>query len=213
MKSCTGQRAQALRRALLVGLLALLPAFSACSPGLSFSMQATPAMGTPSATFVPGTLPPNIPAVATARVTPVSTLAPGEDRVVPLIVLQGQEGGVLALVPIFIQGQGPYAFALDTGASQSLIDTPLAKQLNLPVTGPGGQVTGVTGTEQAQLVEVGQWRMGDLPLPASAAIVVDLPEPNRGTGLAGLLGSDVLSQFGAVTIDYDHQQLIVHGRG
>ncbi|HWM03032.1 MAG TPA: hypothetical protein VNP92_11940 [Actinophytocola sp.] len=36
---------------------------------------------------------------------------------------------------------------------------------------------------------------------------MDLPEPRHGPGIEGLLGSDVLSRFGCVVVDYANQQL------
>jgi hypothetical protein len=39
-----------------------------------------------------------------------------------------------------------------------------------------------------------------------------LSEPNRRLKMRGLLGSDVLSRFGAVTVDYDHQRLALRTR-
>ena len=39
---------------------------------------------------------------------------------------------VIALVPVTINGHGPYTFALDTGASQSLVDSSVAKELRVP---------------------------------------------------------------------------------
>jgi hypothetical protein len=61
----------------------------------------------------------------------------GDGQTVSLLVLQGPGGSTLALVPVFIDGQGPFAFALDTGASHSVIDKDLAEQLGLPAAGAG----------------------------------------------------------------------------
>jgi hypothetical protein len=135
-----------------------------------------------------------------------------QQQTVPLQIVEGPNNSVLALVPISIHGQGPFVFALDTGAAQSLIDQDIAKQLNLPVVGKGDRITGVTGVENADLVQVDQWRAGDVTLPKTEAISLSLPKPQQGTGLQGLLGSDILSQFGAITVDYDTQVLILRSR-
>jgi hypothetical protein len=37
--------------------------------------------------------------------------------------------------------------------------------------------------------------------------VLDLPEPEQGRGLQGLLGSDVLSRFDYVVVDYDDRRV------
>jgi predicted aspartyl protease len=135
---------------------------------------------------------------------------PGAERTIPLQVIQAPNGSTLALVPVYIDGKGPFAFALDTGASQSTLDLDLVHRLDLPLAGSAGRVVGVAGAERAQAVKLQQWRVGDVQLPPRTAITVDLPGPNQsGTGLDGLLGSDVLSQFGVITVDYQRQQLIL----
>ena len=45
------------------------------------------------------------------------------------VVKHGRQ--VLALVPVTIDGKGPYTFALDTGASQSLVDSQIARDLRV----------------------------------------------------------------------------------
>jgi hypothetical protein len=140
---------------------------------------------------------------------PTSTAEPGE-LIVPLNIVTSSGGAVLALAPVYINNQGPFQFALDTGASNSLIDSSLVQQLGLPVVGRAGQVTGVTGAENAEAVMVNQWRVGDVPLPATTAISLALPQANQGPGLVGLLGSDILSTFDAVMVDYKRQQLVLN---
>jgi predicted aspartyl protease len=134
-----------------------------------------------------------------------------QPRTVPLQVVEGPEGSVLALAPVFINGQGPFPFALDTGASVSLIDRELAGQLGLPIAGTPREVTGITGAEEAELVRVDQWQVGEVGLPAAMGVTVNLPEPSRGVGLQGLLGSDILSEFGVITVDYRRGILILGG--
>jgi len=133
-------------------------------------------------------------------------------QTVSLLVLQGPGGSTLALVPVFIGGQGPFAFALDTGASHSVIDKDLAEQLDLPATGPAVEMTGVVTTTEAHQVRVGTWRVGDVELPGRTLVALTLSEPDRRVKLRGLLGSDVLSRFGAVTVDYDNRRLTLRSR-
>lgn len=136
----------------------------------------------------------------------------GQERVVPLQVVEGPRGAVLALVPVFVAGQGPFAFALDTGASQSLVDQALAQDLSLPVIGRTRELTGVAGAIEADVIRVDEWRAGDVDLPATTAVSLELPQTNRDMGLRGLLGSDVLSRFGAITVDYEREVLILRSR-
>ena len=50
-------------------------------------------------------------------------------------------------------------------------------------------------------------RLGAVELGPTRVALVDLPEPRHGPGIEGLLGSDVLSRFGCVVVDYANQQL------
>lgn len=135
-----------------------------------------------------------------------------QELVVPLQVIQGPRGSVLALVPVYIRDQGPFAFALDTGASQSLVDREIVDSLGLPVIGETREITGVAGVTSAELIRLEEWRVAEVPLPETTAITLDLPEPSSGQALRGLLGSDILSRFGAITVDYEQQRLILRSR-
>jgi hypothetical protein len=147
-----------------------------------------------------------------AEQQPAASPTGGAEQAVRLVVLQGPGGSTLALAPVFIDGRGPFAFALDTGASYSVIDQELADELNLPSAGPPVEVTGVAATAEAGQVRAGGWRVGVVPLPGDTMVTLDLSEPNRRLKLRGLLGSDVLSRFGAVTVDYAHQRLVLRPR-
>lgn len=126
---------------------------------------------------------------------------------VPLTIVSGPGGTVLALVPVYINGQGPFGFALDTGASMTVVDSSVVKQLNLPVLGSAGEATGVGGMVTAQLVRVDSWRVGNVNLPPQTIATVDLPGSNTERGLKGLLGSDILSDYGEISVNYDRRVL------
>jgi hypothetical protein len=151
------------------------------------------------------------------RPTATVPLQPGELSV-PLQVVQGMGGSVLALVPVTINGEGPFLFALDTGASQTLIDSGLVEELDLPLGGQTGPLTGVTGTTQGRTVRLEDWQMGEVTMPAINGVTLPLPEFYIPRGLRqpqtfrGLLGSDILSRFGSVTIDYERETLILRSR-
>lgn len=135
----------------------------------------------------------------------------GRDLTAPLkVVKQGKQ--VLALVPVKIDGHGPYTFALDTGASRSLIDSQVAKELGVKKVGSAAKIGGVGGTKNAPLVRVRAWSMGGVKLPPTALVMSNLPFGNASTGIQGLLGSDMLSRFDVITIDYTRQELRLHPR-
>jgi hypothetical protein len=124
-------------------------------------------------------------------------------------VVHGSHGATLVLLPVTIDGQGPYTFALDTGATISLIDKPLARHLNLQQVGRAGSIAGVASDERAYPVKVTRWRIGSLNLPAATIASANLFGSQRSSGLQGLVGSDIWRQFGTLTINYSAQQLTV----
>jgi hypothetical protein len=142
----------------------------------------------------------------------VGQRADGDELTVPLQVVEGPGGSVLAFVPVFIQGEGPFAFALDTGASNSVIDEGVVQQLNIQVLGPAQEATGVGGAVDAQRIQVEQWRLGDIELQPREIVSIDLPAADDQVGLRGLLGSDILSDYGAITVDYENEVLILRAR-
>lgn len=130
---------------------------------------------------------------------------------VTIKVVHGQNGATLVLLPVTINGKGPFTFALDTGASTSLIDRPLAQQLHLPQNGSPQPIAGVSGKEQAVPVKVSAWSVGTkIQLPVSTVASAKLFASQRSSGMQGLLGSDIWTQFGKITIDYSAQTLTVY---
>lgn len=119
---------------------------------------------------------------------------------------------VLALVPVTIDGRGPFAFALDTGASQSLVDSQVAKELRVPATGAKQRIAGVASVSKVRSIRVRDWRVGSVKLPPSTVVEANLPFGNVDGGVQGLLGSDMLSDFDVITIDYAHSRLLLHHR-
>lgn len=134
-------------------------------------------------------------------------VAKGEQRV-RIKVVTTKSRSTVALVPVYVNGRGPYAFALDTGASKSLIDTRLARELGLKSLGRTPKLHGVAGSARGQRIHVVRWRAGGVGLHPETITSLPLAGEN-GTGEAGLLGSDVLSRYGKIAIDYDHDLLLL----
>ena len=119
---------------------------------------------------------------------------------------------VIALVPVTIDGKGPYTFALDNGESQSLVDSAVARDLGVKHSDGSHRVAGITNVTKVHTIEVTHWQVGDVQLPATTVVEANLPFGNADGGVQGLLGSDMLSQFDVVTIDYAHGMLRLHQR-
>lgn len=151
----------------------------------------------------------------TAIATGTSTESPTGEKPrasqVRLRVVSGP-GGVFAFAKVFIHGRGPFAFTVDTGASHSVIDYDLVQKLGLKTIGKPLTVTGITCRGQAGRLRMRKWRAGGVALPAGEIQTIDMPEPGGGIEIDGLLGSDVLSTFGAITVDYQRQRLLLGTR-
>ncbi len=136
---------------------------------------------------------------------------PAEGEGIPMEVREGPFDGALLFVPVMIDGQGPFSFVLDTGATNTTIDATLADELGLPETGVEGEVTGVIGEGVGTGVEISSWELGDITLEERTVIAIDLGDGDDGLGVDGLIGGDVLAGLGTVTIDYDEATLTVDG--
>jgi hypothetical protein len=90
-------------------------------------------------------------------------------------------------VPVFVNGKGPFAFVVDTGANRTVVGTEVAAACDLPSAGQA-EVHGIAGVEPANLARVRRLGVGSV---SSANLI--LPVLPRGQlGADGLLGVDIL---------------------
>jgi hypothetical protein len=155
----------------------------------------------PQVTFA---LPP--PATGCSGASP----APGGGVKVPLTV-SVVAGQVAESADVCVGGQGPYPFVLDSGAGQSTIDAGLAHRLHLGAAGPASSFAGVGCTGTAQPVSVGAWSLDGVALAPQELTAATLPQMGGQGEPVGLLGSDVLSRFGGVRIDFGAGALVLPG--
>ncbi len=128
---------------------------------------------------------------------------------IPVQVKQGDNDATLVTVPVTIQGQGPFNFVIDTGASVSLIDQPIARQLGLAAAGAPQSIAGIGGVSQATPVHVSDWHMDRINLPTITAVSANLISSARHVGAQGLIGSDIWRRFGTISINFAAQTLTV----
>lgn len=110
--------------------------------------------------------------------------------------------GPLLVVPARVNGQGPYAFLLDTGAAQTLVSADLAHQLELANEAP------LEATHAGGSMPIFPSRLASLAIGAATADeiavwVADLTALCQATEelITGQLGANFLARF-RVTIDY-----------
>lgn len=114
----------------------------------------------------------------------------------------------LILVPAIVNGQGPFQFALDTGASRTMLSIELARKLAVetaddsPVTGGGGKIKILAG--KVSSLAVGDAAVHDHAI--GAGDFLDMLSKAVGAQLDGIIGYNFLNQF-EVTIDYPRSRL------
>lgn len=146
---------------------------------------------------------------ASAGCSGATALGGGETRL-PITVSK-RAGQVAETINVCIDGKGPFAFVVDTGAGESIIAAKLAKQLGLPHSGAGEEFAGVGCVGRAQPVAVHQWSAAGLNLAPQDLTAATLPDFGVKGQPVGLLGSDVLGRFGAVRMDFVAQTLTLGG--
>jgi len=119
----------------------------------------------------------------------------------------------LILLPVFVDGRGPYSFVLDTGATATVISNELADALELPrgETQEGRGAAGKMTLVKSQLpsLTVGKETIENLPVS-----VTDLGFLGRAMGaqVDGALGYSFLKHF-AMTLDYATNALTLRRTG
>jgi hypothetical protein len=116
------------------------------------------------------------------------------------------------IVPVEVNGSGPYPFIIDTGSQISVIDTSLAANLNINPEGTVGVVGPATRTTSF---------FARLRLLSASGHAVDRPWvviqdltaiQKADPRVRGILGGNFLSHFDLL-LDYDHKMLCLDERG
>jgi predicted aspartyl protease len=108
-------------------------------------------------------------------------------------------GGRPAL-QVLVNGEGPFTFVLDTGATSSLVDAALSERLGLPVV--GRQRIGAPGLEgvEVQIVNVEAIEFDGVVVRGEGFLAMDLAEMTGGA-FVGVLGLGALADV-TVTLDF-----------
>jgi predicted aspartyl protease len=105
----------------------------------------------------------------------------------PSTVATGTDPAERMTVPVFVNGQGPFQFAIDTGADRTVISTELAKQLALPEAGKA-RLHAMGGQAMVQIVALDRIQISNRTLRNLRVAAL----PSRNLGADGLIGIDSL---------------------
>jgi predicted aspartyl protease len=114
------------------------------------------------------------------------------------------------LVPVHVNGAGPFDFVLDTGATLTCVDASLANRLALEAE-PGRLGFGLDASRpgQVQLLRIDSLRVGNAATVDLDACVLDLAHIQAaGLHVDGLLGLNFLKQF-RVTLDFEKEEILL----
>lgn len=113
------------------------------------------------------------------------------------------------VVPVTINGRGPFRFVVDTGANHSTITPGLAQELGLTVeSGAPMLLDGITGSALVSSVTVERLQTGDLTLADTAMPVVS---GSVMAGADGILGAAGLSEK-SLSIDFRRNRVAIASR-
>jgi predicted aspartyl protease len=112
------------------------------------------------------------------------------------------------IVPVKINGKGPYKFVLDTGATFTCVDAKLIEELKLPDwKGQFGVAVITPGEGSVRLVSVDSLEVGEAKATKLQACSIDLQQMQRmGLDVKGLVGLNFLKSY-RVSIDFEKRTL------
>jgi predicted aspartyl protease len=113
------------------------------------------------------------------------------------------------VVPVMINGQGPFRFIVDTGANHSTISPGLVRELGLtPAEAPSITLDGITGSARVSFVRIDRLQAGELTIESTAVPVVWASVMAGADGILGAAGINEKS----LLIDFQRNRVTIsHG--
>lgn len=111
----------------------------------------------------------------------------------------------LVMVPAYVNGQGPFDFILDTGASVTVLSAELARSLGIE-DGETEEAFGAGGKVEATMCKVESVSVGEHEQKDVQVAVVDFAGQCFGGGAKGIVGYNFLKNY-SVTVDYPRSVL------
>jgi predicted aspartyl protease len=116
------------------------------------------------------------------------------------------------IVPVLVNGQGPYEFLLDTGSTTSIVDRKLAKELGLKPL-QETSIRTASGTERVPIARVHQIDVGSQSTQTVLVLCSEMDGVRSlDKNIRGILGFNFLSRF-RYTLDYKRKTLRFGGDG
>jgi predicted aspartyl protease len=137
-----------------------------------------------------------------------SPLSLSPDRHDDRLVIPTTHDGIGRIVAhVMVNGEGPFRFVVDTGATHSAVSKPLVQKLNLANAKAGAAsvlLSGVTGSAQVAIVRIESLTVGALSLGPLDAPVIDAVLADAD----GVLGADAMVDS-RLTIDFKNNRIVI----
>ncbi len=112
------------------------------------------------------------------------------------------------VAPVMVDGQGPFRFVIDTGASRSSVGPSLVQALSLKMSQvPLLQLEGITGSAPVAAVTINALKAGTLSIQHSAMPVLWAPVMAGADGILGVAG--LTDQ--TLLVDFQHNRVELSG--
>lgn len=115
------------------------------------------------------------------------------------------------VVPVWLEGAGPFLFLVDTGSSHSSIADDLAQAINAPAVART-TVTSSTGDHMGIVVRVDRLDVGPLAAQGLLPTVVARAALDPTGRIRGVIGQDVLART-RYTLDFRNRQIVWQDTG
>jgi hypothetical protein len=118
----------------------------------------------------------------------------------------------LIIIRGLVNGEGPFNFILDTGASMTVITPAVARAAGIMKGGRKAKAIGAKGSLDAKIVRLKSIRLGSLDTKSISAAIVNLAtlsEPIK-LDLGGIIGYNLLCRY-RITIDYRTRTISFEG--
>lgn len=112
-------------------------------------------------------------------------------------------------VSAMVNGEGPYDFIIDTGATATVVFQNLATLQAMPqIDAPPRRILGLVGSERLPVRAIGEVTLGPVGLTGLESVVIeDWPAPRRTP--QGVIGLDLLSKF---VLRFDARRQVIEFR-
>lgn len=139
-----------------------------------------------------------------AKTAAVAAAAPAYQSLFACPTTLDHIGRVVA--PVMIDGQGPFRFVIDTGASRSSVGPSLVQALDLKVSDvPLLQLEGITGSAPVAAVTIDRLRAGSFSIQHAAMPVLWAPVMAGADGILGVAG--LTDQ--TLLVDFEHNRVVL----